>query len=117
MLLEAFEILQSGGQDENAFVTDFGLYKVLHILTVYLPIILSTFLLSQQYLGELNIANIQAHISGSRDVRCFPHSTGDKVACFAPEHFSEPQAQALNEYCWTNGYWVAFLYNKTYISN
>ena len=51
MLLEAFEILQSGGQDENSFVTDFGLYKVIYILTVYLPIILSTFLFSQEYLG------------------------------------------------------------------
>ena len=32
---------------------------------------------------------------------------GDKVACFAPEHFTDSQSSALNEYCWTNGFWVS----------
>ena len=52
MLLEALEILQSAGQDEDTFVTDFSIYKVTYILTVYLPLMLATFLLSQEYLGE-----------------------------------------------------------------
>ena len=52
MLMEAFEILQSAGQDDDTFVTDFAIYKVITILTVYLPMIISTFLLSQEYLGE-----------------------------------------------------------------
>ena len=52
MFLEALEILNSAGQDEDTYVTDFGLYKITYILTVYLPIALSTFLLSQEYLGE-----------------------------------------------------------------
>lgn len=52
MLLEALEILQSAGEDENTYVTDFALYKVIYILTVYGPIFMATFLLSQEYLGE-----------------------------------------------------------------
>ncbi|ELT93681.1 hypothetical protein CAPTEDRAFT_226332 [Capitella teleta] len=82
MLMEAFELLQSAGQDVDTFVTDFAIYKVITILTVYLPMVISTFLLSQEYLG-------------------------DKIACFAPENFTEPQAESLHEYCWTNGYWIS----------
>lgn len=35
----------------------------------------------------------------------FFHS-GAKIACFAPENFTDPQAEALNEHCWNNGLWV-----------
>lgn len=53
MFLEALEILNSAGQqDDGTFVTDFGIYKITYILTVYLPIALSTFLFSQEYLGK-----------------------------------------------------------------
>ena len=52
MLMQAFEILNSVGNNENAFVTDFGLYKIVYILTIYFPLGLSTFVLSQEYLGE-----------------------------------------------------------------
>lgn len=51
--MEAFELLQSAGQDEDTFVTDFAIYKIITIVTVYLPMIISTFLLSQEYLGKL----------------------------------------------------------------
>ena len=52
MLLEALEILQSAGEDDNTYVTDFALYKVMYILTIYTPVLVATFLLSQEYLGE-----------------------------------------------------------------
>ena len=52
MLFEALEILQSAGQDQESLVTDFGIYKVIYLLTVYIPIIMATFLLSQEYLGK-----------------------------------------------------------------
>ena len=52
MLLEALELMQNSGGNDDTFVTDFGVYKVLRILTVYLPFFVATFLLSQEYLGE-----------------------------------------------------------------
>ena len=52
MLLEALEILNSAGEDVNSYVTDFALYKVITILTVYSPFLISTLLLSQEYLGK-----------------------------------------------------------------
>ena len=52
MLLEALEILNSAGEDGDSFVTDFALYKVITILTVYSPLLISTLLLSQEYLGK-----------------------------------------------------------------
>ncbi|CAD5118865.1 DgyrCDS7539 [Dimorphilus gyrociliatus] len=79
MLLEALEILQSAGEDENTYVTDFALYKVIYILTVYGPIFMATFLLSQEYLGE-------------------------KIACFPPENFTDSQADSVNEFCWNGGF-------------
>ncbi|CAH1796374.1 unnamed protein product [Owenia fusiformis] len=82
MLLEALEILKSTDDDVTAHVTDFSVYKVVYILTVYVPVVMATLMLSQEYLGS-------------------------KIACFAPESFSDSQSEALNEYCWTNGYWIA----------
>ncbi len=35
-----------------------------------------------------------------------PNFSGDKIACFAPENFTDGQVGAVNEYCWNNGYWV-----------
>ena len=49
-------------------------------------------------------------------VYCYLHSdaathfisfAGQKIACFAPESFSDTQAEALSEHCWNNGYWVS----------
>ncbi len=54
MLLEALEILNSAGEDGDSFVTDFALYKVITILTVYSPLLISTLLLSQEYLGKFD---------------------------------------------------------------
>ncbi len=52
MLFEALEILQSAGENEDTFVTDFARYKLISILTVYMQLMMSTFLLSQEYLGK-----------------------------------------------------------------
>ena len=52
MFLEALEILSSAGEDQNTYVTDFGVYKVIYILTVYVPFVTATLLLSQEYLGK-----------------------------------------------------------------
>ncbi len=52
MLMEALEILQSAGQEDESLVTDFAVYKIFYILTVYIPLMISTFLLSQEYLGK-----------------------------------------------------------------
>ena len=52
MLLEALEILQNSGTDSEALVTDLGIYKVVQILTVYLPLATATFLLSQEFIGK-----------------------------------------------------------------
>ncbi len=52
MFLEALEILQSAGEDVNTYVTDFALYKVVSILTTYCPLMIATFLMSQEFLGR-----------------------------------------------------------------
>ena len=51
MLMEVMELLQNSGGEEDKFVTDFSIYKLVSILTVYIPFIMATFLLSQEYLG------------------------------------------------------------------
>ena len=36
----------------------------------------------------------------------FHYFAGQKIACFAPENFTDGQAGALNEYCWNSGFWI-----------
>ena len=62
MLLEALEILQSAGEDVSTYVTDFAVYKVINILTVYVPLFVATFLLSQELLGKFTSLFI-AHLT------------------------------------------------------
>ncbi len=50
--MQALELLQNSGGDIDSLITDLGIYKLVQILSVHLPILTATFLLSQEYLGK-----------------------------------------------------------------
>ncbi|CAH1796373.1 unnamed protein product [Owenia fusiformis] len=76
----ALDILSSGGDGET-FVTDFSSFKIVYLLTVYLPVLMGAFLWSQEHLGA-------------------------KIACFPNIALGDNQNKALNSHCWSEGFYV-----------
>ncbi|CAH1796371.1 unnamed protein product [Owenia fusiformis] len=84
----ALDILESSGKNDMAYVTDFAAHKIVYLLTVYLPLLMGSFLYSQEYLGS-------------------------KIACFPTPGMSKDTLEAVNVHCWVKGYYTSLDLNNT----